>query len=188
MSLVLREKRTSDNERLAKVWTANYGGVTVASRGHEQRPLELPGYIAIEDSEVVGAVTWNQVGDQFEIVTLDAFHDDRGIGTALLEAAIGFARKCRAKRAGSSPRTTTFARCASTSVVAGTWWRSTATQSMNPGSSSPKFPSVAITTSPSATRSNSSCSCDDLQRPVRQGWGTVWATRHSLGIRLAGQT
>jgi ribosomal protein S18 acetylase RimI-like enzyme len=99
MSLVLREKRASDNERLAKVWTANYGGVTVVSRGHEQRPLELPGYIAIEDSEVVGAVTWNQVGDQFEIVTLDAFHDDRGIGTALLEAAIGFGRKCGAKRA-----------------------------------------------------------------------------------------
>jgi ribosomal protein S18 acetylase RimI-like enzyme len=99
MSLVLREKHASDNEGLAKVWTANYGGVTVVSRGHEQRPLELSGYVAIEDGELAGAVTWNQVGDQFEIVTLDAFHDDRGIGTALLEAAIAFARRCGARRA-----------------------------------------------------------------------------------------
>ena len=99
MNFRVREKRPSDGARLGEAWTANYGGVTVISRGLEQRPLELPGLVAESHGELLGAVTWHCQGDQFEIVTLDSFKENLGVGTALLEAAVDVARKQHAARA-----------------------------------------------------------------------------------------
>jgi ribosomal protein S18 acetylase RimI-like enzyme len=99
VTVALREKRSSDGAALAKIWTQNYGGPSVVSRGHELRPLELAGFVAVENDELIGAVTWSLVGDQFEVVTLDSWREDRGVGSALLGAAVEVARKSGARRA-----------------------------------------------------------------------------------------
>ncbi len=99
MSFVLRDKLPSDGPALAKVWTGNYGGPTVVSRGHELCPLELSGLVAMENGEMIGAVTWNLVGDQFEVATLDSWRENRGVATALLAAALDVAKQSGAHRA-----------------------------------------------------------------------------------------
>jgi ribosomal protein S18 acetylase RimI-like enzyme len=52
-------------------------------------PAELPGFLAEESGAVVGLLTYAQVRpDTVEVVTVDAFQQHNGIGTALLEAAV----------------------------------------------------------------------------------------------------
>jgi ribosomal protein S18 acetylase RimI-like enzyme len=71
----------------------------VITRGRKLYPAELPGFLA-EGSEgkVVGLLTYEVVGDQFEVVTLDAFTQWSGIGTALMKAAEDAARKAGCRR------------------------------------------------------------------------------------------
>jgi GNAT superfamily N-acetyltransferase len=53
------------------------------------RPAELPGFLASEaDGEIVGVLTYTQVCDAVEVVTIDALHRHGGVGTALLDAVV----------------------------------------------------------------------------------------------------
>jgi GNAT superfamily N-acetyltransferase len=99
VSLQIRQKTDEANERLTAVWTENYGGVTVVSRGRQHEALDLPGLVAEQDGQIIGALTWHRSGDAFEVVTLDAFVENRGVGTALLQAAVELARREGARRA-----------------------------------------------------------------------------------------
>jgi ribosomal protein S18 acetylase RimI-like enzyme len=63
-----------------------WGADFVVTRGRKVYPTEIDGFIATDESgEKVGLVTYEIIGDQCEIVTLDAFEKTRGIGTALIE-------------------------------------------------------------------------------------------------------
>lgn len=64
-------------------WLADF----IISRGRKLYPAELPGFLARDGSgEAVGLVTYETIGDQCEVVTLDAFTPWSGIGTALMQA------------------------------------------------------------------------------------------------------
>jgi len=63
-------------------WPADY----IITRGRKVYPAELPGFVAESpDGEKIGLVTYEIIGDQCEVVTLDAFKKFSGIGTALTE-------------------------------------------------------------------------------------------------------
>jgi ribosomal protein S18 acetylase RimI-like enzyme len=66
----------------------------VVAHGVVYEPVTLPGLVAEEDGRVVGLLTYHLAGDACEIVTIDAFDEGRGVGTALVDAvrALGFAR------------------------------------------------------------------------------------------------
>lgn len=57
----------------------------------------LPGFLAYNQEEWVGLVTYHIQGDRCEIVSLDSLHERHGIGTALIEAVKDAARRacCR---------------------------------------------------------------------------------------------
>ncbi len=55
--------------------------------------------MAVENDTVIGAITWNRAGDEIEIVTLDSWREDQGVGTALLNRAIDSAKKSDVRRA-----------------------------------------------------------------------------------------
>jgi ribosomal protein S18 acetylase RimI-like enzyme len=59
---------------------------------------QLPGLVASLDGEPCGLLTYWHDGDELEIVTLDSVTEDRGVGTALIEAACQAARKLGANR------------------------------------------------------------------------------------------
>ena len=69
----------------------------VVSRGHLHKPAELPAFIAIEEQEPRGIITWQETDDNWEIVTVDAFDRRQGVGIALMAALEAHARSngCR---------------------------------------------------------------------------------------------
>jgi len=56
----------------------------VVTHGEVFRPAELPGFIADNDGEPLGLITYNIVDCGLEIVTLDSLHEAIGVGTALI--------------------------------------------------------------------------------------------------------
>jgi GNAT superfamily N-acetyltransferase len=78
---------------VAEMW----GSEIVAVHGSSLRPAELGGFIAERSRRVAGLLTYQLVGNTLEIVTLNAIDRRAGIGTMLIEAAVGKARRfgCR---------------------------------------------------------------------------------------------
>ena len=74
-------------ETLRELW-----GETVVSRGAVHDPTALPGFVAEEGGDRVGLLTYRVDGADCEVVTIDAFPEGAGAGTALLDAAARAAR------------------------------------------------------------------------------------------------
>ncbi len=67
---------------IVRGWGADF----VVTRGRKIYPTELEGFYAVDDSgKKLGLVTFEIVGDQCEIVTLDAICRFSGIGTTLVD-------------------------------------------------------------------------------------------------------
>jgi GNAT superfamily N-acetyltransferase len=69
-------------QKIVESWGAEF----VAVHGTIYHPAELPGFAVREASEIVGLLTYLFANKACEIVTIDAWREGLGIGTALLEA------------------------------------------------------------------------------------------------------
>ena len=74
-----------------RVWVRStirerWGSEIVAAHGVVYEPSLLPGFVADEDGGPVGLLTYVLEGDACEIVTIDAFVEGRGVGSALIGA------------------------------------------------------------------------------------------------------
>jgi len=86
-----------------RAWLASarmelFRGDIIVSRGRIHRPLELPGFVARVEGELLGAVIYEIRGAACEVVSLDALRPWQGIGTALLAAAEDAARQAACRR------------------------------------------------------------------------------------------
>jgi ribosomal protein S18 acetylase RimI-like enzyme len=70
----------------------------VVGRGAVHDPSVLPGYVAENGGEPVGLLTYRIDGDECEVVTIDAFPEGVGAGTALLAAVAAAARDAGCRR------------------------------------------------------------------------------------------
>jgi GNAT superfamily N-acetyltransferase len=86
-----------DRPMLAWLVAELWGSDVVAVHGSSLRPAELGGFIAERSRRLAGLLTYQLVGEMLEIVTLNAIDRRAGIGTLLIEAAVGKARRfgCR---------------------------------------------------------------------------------------------
>lgn len=67
---------------IVRGWGADF----VVTHGRKVYPAEIEGFYAVDNSgNRIGLVTFEIIGDQCEIVTLDTFRKFSGIGTALTE-------------------------------------------------------------------------------------------------------
>jgi ribosomal protein S18 acetylase RimI-like enzyme len=64
-----------------------WGSDIVVAHGVVYEPMLLPGFVAEEEGRPIGLLTYVLEGDACEIVTIDAFEEGRGVGTALIDAA-----------------------------------------------------------------------------------------------------
>jgi len=75
-----------EREWVRDIITRRWGGDFVVTRGRKVYPAEIEGLYAVDSAgNKVGLLTYEVIGDQCEIVTLDALEKLRGIGTALIE-------------------------------------------------------------------------------------------------------
>ncbi|HET7170893.1 MAG TPA: GNAT family N-acetyltransferase [Gaiellales bacterium] len=79
--------------RLRDLW-----GDIVVSRGRVLDATELPGFVAEEDGQPAGLLTYRIDGNGCEVVTIDAFPQGSGAGTALLDAVAEAARAAGCRR------------------------------------------------------------------------------------------
>jgi GNAT superfamily N-acetyltransferase len=78
---------------LAELW-----GELVVSRGRVHEPAALPGFVAERRGKPVGLLTYRIEGGDCEVVTVDAFPQGAGAGTALLDAVARAARTAGCRR------------------------------------------------------------------------------------------
>lgn len=74
---------------ICKLW----GSPVQVVHGTAFRPAELPGFLAEQAGKLAGLLTYHIADRRLEIVTLNALVRRRGVGTSLLDAAAGEARR-----------------------------------------------------------------------------------------------
>jgi GNAT superfamily N-acetyltransferase len=67
---------------------ANWRSAKMVSRGVVHHLDELPGFAAIEGEKIVGIVTYHIEQGRCEIVSLDSFQENKGVGSQLIEQVV----------------------------------------------------------------------------------------------------
>jgi ribosomal protein S18 acetylase RimI-like enzyme len=68
-----------------------WGSTQIVSRGRLHDADRSPSFVAVQQGQPVGLVTYRLEGDQCEIVSLDSLVEGMGIGAALIDAVRGTA-------------------------------------------------------------------------------------------------
>ena len=90
----IRRLTVEDLPSLREYWKKHWGDEFVVAHGVVYRPDTVDGgFIAIDQGEWVGEITYAVSGTECEIVSLDSLREGRGIGAKLIEAVVEQARK-----------------------------------------------------------------------------------------------
>ena len=86
-----------------KTWIADlleewWAGPAQVRRGKMHRVDELPGFIAIHDGKPAGLITYDIVGDECEIASMNSLVEGQGIGSALVDAVKAVASQASCRR------------------------------------------------------------------------------------------
>lgn len=87
--ILVRPLRHDDRDWVRDRVAQRWGSPTVVAHGVVYEPSSLPGLVAEDDGHPVGLLTYNVEVDECEIVTIDAFDEGRGVGTALIDSIKG---------------------------------------------------------------------------------------------------
>lgn len=82
----IRALAPADKDRASRLIAQCWGSSIVIAHGTRYTPSDLPGFVAFQQDEWLGLVTYHIQGNQCEIVTLDSLRPSVGIGTALLQS------------------------------------------------------------------------------------------------------
>jgi len=83
--------QNDDGDWVAALLKDRWGCTRIVSRGRVHEADTLPGFVATQEGERVGLLTYSVDGKECEIVTIDSLAGGKRIGSALLEAARDFA-------------------------------------------------------------------------------------------------
>ena len=84
----VRPLREEDRAWIRRMQVERWGSEISVAHGVAYEPARLPGFVAEDDGRPVGVLTYHLDDDACEIVTIDALEPRRGVGTALMEAAV----------------------------------------------------------------------------------------------------
>ena len=79
--------KPSDQEHIAALLERLWGSRHVVTRGKIFDAAQLPGFVALHNDNIIGLITIRFEATECEVVTLDAFEQGKGIGSALFKAA-----------------------------------------------------------------------------------------------------
>ena len=97
-NFTIRPADKTDRNWVAHFLDEHWGSTRVVSRGQVYLAHLLPGFIAEQDDERIGLVTYRIDEGECEIVTINSLRSGEGVGTALIEATKAVAEEEDCKR------------------------------------------------------------------------------------------
>ncbi len=97
-NMIIHPLNSNAREWVSQFILEHWGSNKVVSRGVVYYPRDLPGFMALYDSEKVGLITYNITGANCEIVTINSIRPFSGVGTVLIEAVKNIALRSGCKR------------------------------------------------------------------------------------------
>jgi ribosomal protein S18 acetylase RimI-like enzyme len=92
-------KGPENAEQVAAVWRDSFASDIIVSRGRVYRPRDVNSIVASDGgSYIAGLLTWHRHADDIEVISLDSFAENNGVGTALLEEMARRARQDGVRR------------------------------------------------------------------------------------------
>lgn len=86
MDININPINTKDRPWIAKLLTENWASSIVISRGKRIDASNLPGFVAKYQGSAVGLVTYQIEYHECQIITLDSWHENIGVGSTLINA------------------------------------------------------------------------------------------------------
>lgn len=80
-----------DRKQIEELAEKHWGEKTMVVHGEKYDITKLPGYLADDSMRIIGFVTFNVVNETMEIISLDSFEENHGVGSDLLATAIRLA-------------------------------------------------------------------------------------------------
>lgn len=84
----LKEINEDLRKEVVNLIIENWGSPIIVTKGQTHHVDRLPGYVMMEDDRIIGLITYDIKDDQCEIVSLDSFEENKGIGSSLLNKVI----------------------------------------------------------------------------------------------------
>jgi N-acetylglutamate synthase-like GNAT family acetyltransferase len=94
----IRRLTAKDLPRLNQFWIRHWGGTEMIVHGDVFQAVQLDGFVAEQNDNWIGLVTFYINGTACEIMSLDSLQEDQGIGTNLVEEVILKAREAGCQR------------------------------------------------------------------------------------------
>ena len=88
------EHRAKVDARIVDDWA----GPMIVTLGNRYDSSALPGFVAVEGGEVLGAILYRIEGDACEIAVVFSLRENQGIGTSLIRKVIDTARESGCRR------------------------------------------------------------------------------------------
>jgi len=98
MTIVYRRSGAQDTPLVCEFWREHWGDDFVVAHGEIYRPEDVDGFIAAEEGQWLGLVTYAIRGAGCEIVSIDSLREGRGIGSHLIDEVAAQARRAGCKR------------------------------------------------------------------------------------------
>src|SRR5512143_4327604 len=98
MTIVYRRSSPEDTPHVREFWREHWGDDFVVAHREAYRPEDVLGFIALEEGQWVGLVTYVLGQTGCEIVSLDSLREGHGIGSHLIDEVTAEARQAGCKR------------------------------------------------------------------------------------------
>jgi GNAT superfamily N-acetyltransferase len=89
----IRRLTHDDLPRLREFWNEHWGGEEMITRGNVYRPEQLDGFAIEDGNEWIGLLTFFIKDKECEVTSLDSLREGQGVGSKLINAVLGEARK-----------------------------------------------------------------------------------------------
>lgn len=97
--MIIKLANQLEKEQVKALFIREWHSDIMVSRGYAHYVDNLEAVIALDkNKEILGILTYHQLNQEIEIVSLDSFNEGKGIGTKLLDFAIHYFKALEPKR------------------------------------------------------------------------------------------
>jgi ribosomal protein S18 acetylase RimI-like enzyme len=88
----------NNRENIRQLFIENWGSDFMVTKGLKHNFDDLQGFVEMDNDKIVGILTYKKTDNNIEIISLDSFTENIGIGTNLLNEVVIFAKSNYIKR------------------------------------------------------------------------------------------